>query len=435
MAVTPFDSAIHRELFSDAEIAALFSDSAEVRAMLLVEGALARVQGRLGAIPETAAAAISRASETVLIDPAALASGTAAAGVPVPALIEAFRKAMEAPEHAAWVHWGATSQDIVDTGLILRLRRVTQILSERLERLDAALAAKAGDYADTAMAARTRGQIATPTTLGARIAVWRAPIARCRARLEELKPRLLRVSLAGAAGNLAAMGERGPEIAAALAGELKLAHDPTPWHAARDNVAEFAGFCALVTGALGKIGRDTALLLQSEVREISAGAGGGSSTMPHKANPVRSEALTALARANAGAVGRMFEAMLHEQERDGAAWALEQLTLPQIVVATGAALTHALALVDSLEARPEAMAATMAGTRGLMLAEAATFALAAHMPRPEAQALVKAACARAASGGTLREALEAMTDAPVDWHRVFDPANHIGAAARIAGGE
>lgn len=433
MAVTPFDSAIWRGLHGDAELAALFTDSAEIRAMLLFEGALARVQGRIGLIPETAAAAISRASETVMIDPAALAAGTAGAGVSAPTLVEAFRQAMEAPEHAAHVHHGATSQDVVDTGLVLRLRRAIDIIDERLAGLAATLDERARAEAETVMAARTRGQIATPTTLGAKIAVWRAPLPRCRDRLAALRPRLLRVSLAGASGTGAAMGPRAGEVAAALADELGLAHDPVPWHAARDCVAELGGVLTLVTGALGKMGLDLIQLMQTEVAEVAAGARGGSSTMPQKANPVGAETLVALARANAGIVGRLYDAQLHAQERDGAAWALEWLTLPQIIIATGAALAHAERLAGTLDARPKAMRRTIDATGGLMLAEAATFALAAHMPRPEAQALVKAACAEAlASGAPLGDVLAAKTDAPVNWPEVLDPAAYIGAAPAIA---
>ncbi|MEL6791863.1 MAG: hypothetical protein AAFP78_00300 [Pseudomonadota bacterium] len=176
--------------------------------------------------------------------------------------------------------------------------------------------------------------------------------------------------------------------------------------------------------------------MQSEVREVTAGVGGGSSTMPHKSNPVGPEALIALARANAGIVGRLYEAQLHAQEREGAAWALEWLTLPQIVVAAGASLRHAAGLIETLEAKPVAMRATIAATNGLMLAEAAVFALAVHMPRPEAQAMVKAACAEAsASGAHLRDVLIEKTDAPIDWNAVFDAGNYIGDAARIARGE
>lgn len=436
MAITPFDSAIWRELYGDAEIAALFTDSAEVRAMLLFEGALARVQGRLGVIPEVSAAAIHRASQTVMIDPAGLATGTAAAGVSAPALVDAFRKAMEAPEHAAHVHHGATSQDVVDTGLVLRLRRALDIIDGRLEALICVAAEKARVEAETIMAARTRSQIATPTTLGAKVAVWRAALERCRDRLAEVRPRVLLISLAGASGTNAAMNGRGASVAEALAEELRLGYDAIPWHSARDGVAELGGALTLLTGSLGKIGVDLIGLMQSEVREVTAGVGGGSSTMPHKANPVGSEALVALARANAGIVGRLYEAQLHAQEREGAAWALEWLTLPQIVIAAGAALRHAAVLVETLEARPEAMRAAMEATNGLMLAEAATFALAEHMPRPEAQALVKVACAEATeTGAHLREVLAAKTDAPVDWSAIFDPANYVGDAVRIARGE
>lgn len=433
MAVTPFDSMITRDLYSDTEVAALFSDTAEIRGMLLFEGALAKAQGRLGVIPETAATAIDRASKEVMIDPAALTAGTAAAGVSAPALVESFRKAMEAPEHAAYVHWGATSQDVIDTGLVLRLRRAIQIIDHRLTHLIETLAEKAEAEAGTVMAARTRSQIATPTTLGAKIAVWRASLRRCRDRIGQIKPRLLCISLSGASGTNAAMGPRAEEVADAMADALNLRHAATPWHSARDNIAELGGVLTLLTGATGKMGLDLLQLMQSEVREVTAGVGGGSSTMPHKANPVGPEVLITLARANAGIVGRLYEAQLHAQEREGSAWALEWLTLPQIVIAAATALRHAQVLVDTLEARPEAMRATMDATNGLMLAEAASFALAEHMPRPEAQALVKAACKTAtAEGRTLREVLATTTDTPIDWVEVFDPTNSIGDAPRIA---
>lgn len=433
MAVTPFDSVISRDLYGDKEVGALFTDSAEVRGMLLFEGALAKAQGGLGVIPEIAAAAIHRASQQVLVDPAALTSGTTAAGISAPALVDAFRKAMEAPEYSAYVHWGATSQDVIDTGLILRLRRAIQIIDQRLTVLIETLAEKADQEAETVMAARTRSQIATPTTLGAKVAVWRASLRRCRDRIGQIKPRLLCVSLAGASGTNAAMGQRAEEVADALADALSLRHAPMPWHSARDNIAELGGVLTLLTGATGKMGLDLLQLMQLEVREVSAGIGGGSSTMPHKANPVGPEVLVALARANAGIVGRLYEAQLHAQERDGAAWALEWLTLPQIVIAAAASLRHAQDLVDTLEARPEAMRATIDATGGLMLAEAASFALAEYMPRPEAQALVKTACRTAmAEGRNLRDVLATTTDAPVDWDAVFEPQNYIGDAPQIA---
>lgn len=436
MAATLFDSALWRGLYGDQEIQALFSDTAEIRAMLLVEGALARVQGRLGLIPAEAAEVISRASETVIIDPSALAPGAASAGVPVPGLVALFRKAMEAPEAASFVHFGATSQDIADTGLVIRLRRALEIIDTRLETLIAALGEKASAEAETVMAARTRSQIATPTSFGARIAVWKSSLVRCRERLAELRPRVLRISLAGASGTLAAMGADGPKVAAELAQELRLGHDPLPWHAARDLIAETGGVLTLISGALGKIGLDLMLMMRSEAAEVSAGAPGGSSTMPHKANPVAPEALVMLARANAGIVGRLYEAQLHAEEREGSAWALEWMTLPQIIIATGAALLHAQSLTDTMAAKPEAMKQVMEGTKGLMLAEAATFALADHMPRPEAEALVKAACKKAIAGGRhLADILAEESDAPLDWREVLAPAAYMGVAAETARGE
>lgn len=427
MSITPFDSAIFRDLYGDAEISALFTDTAEIRAMLLFEGALARVQGRIGMIPEVSAAAIDRASQTVMIDPAGLSKGAAAAGVSAPGLVEAFRKAMEAPEHAAWVHHGATSQDVVDTALVLRLRRVIAILQDRCRSLDDALAAQQSKHRTTIIAARTRSQIATPTTLGAKIAVWRAGLLRSIERMDEISPRVLQVSLAGASGNLAAMGDDGPAVAKAVADEFNLGYRPKPWHSARDAIAELGGALTLLTGALGKFGLDLMQLGASEVQELQAGAGGGSSTMPHKSNPVSAEALVALARANAGIVGRLYDAQLHAQERDGAAWALEWMTLPQIVVAAGAALRHAHQLAESLTANPVAMKANMDRTNGLMLAEAATFALSGHMPRPDAQALVKTACQIAAKEQRhLKDVLADLSEAPVDWSQVFDPASYVG---------
>jgi 3-carboxy-cis,cis-muconate cycloisomerase len=424
--ISPFDGPLTAGLYGDAEVAALFAGSAEVRSMLLVEGALARVEGGLGIVPETSGRAIERAAREVVIDPAALADGMASAGVPVAALVAAFRREL-GPEHGAWLHWGATSQDVVDTGLVLRLRRVLEILDGRLERLVSVLGDQAERHRGTVIAARTRFRIATPTTLGAKIAVWTMPLLRHRQRLAELRPRLLRVSLAGASGTNAALQGRGAKVMRGLAAELGLAPAEVPWHAARDGVAELGGWLALVTGSLGKLGQDLILLGQSEVGEVTAGAGGGSSTMPHKANPVAAEALVTLARLNAGAVGDLHQAMLHGEERDGSALGLEWFALPAMCAAAGAATRHALELAETLAAHPERIAATFAADRGLMLAEAAVFVLAERMPRPEAQALVGEAVKAAEAQGTLAEALAARVP-ELDWARVLEPGRQTGDA-------
>lgn len=428
MAVSPFESALLAAHLGDAETAALFSDAAEIAAMVRVEATLARVQGRLGVIPADAGEAIARALSAVTVAPAALAEGTAGSGVPVPALVAELRRAVGGGA-AQYVHWGATTQDIVDTGLVLRLRDLADLLGKRLEAVTAALAAQARAHRDLPMAARTWGQPATPTTFGLRIAGWLAPLIRHRDRLAEMRPRLLAVSCGGASGTMAAIGEAGPAVEAALAAELGLAVPPKPWHAERDTIAELGGWFSLVTGSLGKMGAD--LKLMASAGTARAGSAGGSSTMPQKANPVGAEALIALARQNAALVAALHGALVHAEERDAGAWSVEWLSLPPMAVAAGAALRQARVLAETLEPDPAAMLGEMEATRGTLLAEAAQFALAAHMPRPEAQALVKAAVADMRQGESLTDALRRHTDAAVDWDAFADPARHTGAAAEL----
>lgn len=426
---SPFDDPLTAPLYGDAEVAALFGTEAAIAAMLRVEGALAKVEGALGIIPGESAAAIAGAAGATKLDPAAIGLGVAEAGVPVPALVAGFRAALP-KEHGAWLHWGATSQDIVDTGLVLRLRDLCDLLDARLASLVAAFAEQSKLHRDTVMAARTRNQIATPTTLGAKIAVWAAPLVTHRERLAALRPRLLRVSLAGASGTNAALAGKGPEVMRALAGELGLEPAEVPWHADRSAMAEFGGWLALVSGSLGKIGTDLILLGQSEVGEVQAGTGGGSSTMPQKSNPVSAEALVTLARVSGTQVGGLYAAMLGAQERDGAAWPVEWFVLPALAAAAGAGLRTAAGLAGSLRANPERMAKALMADGGLMMAEAATFALAERMPRPEAAALVKEAVKRVRDqGGTLAEALPAAEG--IDWRPTLDPAGQTGDAGAI----
>lgn len=399
MPAAPADSALYRRLFSDDETAALFTDSAEIRAMLLVEGALAQVQGRLGLIPAEAAAFIERSGREVQIDPAALAAGAASDGVPVPALVAAFRKAMEAPDHAQYLHWGATSQDILDTALALRLRRVIALWDGRLAVLAQALGGLARAHARLPMAARTYGQAATPTSFGAVVAGWGWPLLRHRARLAALAPDLALVSLGGAAGTLSAMGAEGPAVRAGLAAALGLGDPGHSWHAERDAIGAFAGWMAGLCASLGKMGEDLILMTQSGIGEVALAGAGGSSTMPQKQNPVGPSVLVALARQVAALAAVMQGAGLHRQQRDGAAWFGEWLVLPQLCISTGRALALALDLAGRIAPRPEAMARNLDDGTGLIHAEALSFALARHMPRPEAQARVKALCQAVAAGG------------------------------------
>jgi len=431
MTVSPIDSALYGALFADPDVAAAFSDAATLRAMLDVEAGLARVQGRLGIIPADAAARIADVAGAFEADLAGIAAGTETSGVPIIPLVEQLRAAVGG-EAAGYVHWGATSQDIVDTGLVLRLRGVAGLLEGKIARLSGLLAGLADLHRGTVMAARTRSQQALPTSFGLKAAGWLSPLIDHAARLEELRPRLLAVQFGGAVGTLAALGDRGIETMEALGAELDLAVPAAPWHVQRDGLAEFAGWLSLVTASLGKMAQDLILLAQSEVAEVRPGAGGGSSTMPQKSNPVACEVMVTLARSNAALLSAMHQAMIQEHERGSPGWQLEWLTLPQMAVAAGAALNHAITVVETLEVNAARMRANLEASNGLILAEAASFALSAHMPRTEAQALVKDACLEVTkTGRPLMEILAVKTDAPVDWNAVADPANYLGAASAL----
>ena len=380
-------------LLSDAEVAELLADTAAVREMIAVEVALARVQARLGLIPESAAREIAAVAESFEPDFAGLRAGTERSGVPVVALVEQLRAAMGG-DAANVLHLGATSQDIVDTAMVLQMRRALDVIAERLDGVCARLTDLARTHRTTPMAARTRYQQALPTTFGLKVAAWLAPLRRCQARLGELRPRFEVVQLGGAAGTLTAFGPRGIDVMEALAAELGLAAPALPWHSQRGSVAEVAGWFSLVTGSLGKSGLDAALLAQTEVGEMGAGADGsdGSSTLPQKNNPVAGEVLMTLARLNATLLSAVHQAQLQAHERDGSGWQLEWLTLPQMAIACAAALRHAATMFTDLSPDALRMRANLDASNGAILAEAAVFALMPHMPRGEALALVKAAC-------------------------------------------
>ena len=418
-------------LFSDPELAEIMGPRAQLSAMLAVEASLARVQARMGIIPVDAAASIADTAHSLTPAPFDLLAATAKAGIAAQALVGALKKACG--DNGQWAHFGATSQDIQDTGLILQLRDALHLLESRLVALDITLGQKAHEFADTPIPARTRFQIAAPTTLGAKIAVWRAPLQRDLERLEQLRPRLLNVSFYGAAGTGAALSPKMPEVRAGVAADLDLGAPMVPWHAARDSIAELAGWLALLTGTTGKIGADLILLGQSEISEVSAGSGGGSSTMPQKSNPVMAEALVTLARLNAGAVGTLHQAMVHAQERDGSALAIEWQILPDMVIRAGAALRLAQNLAETLTAQPAHIQASFDADKGAMLAEAAGFYLTRHMSRENALEITSNALKMLADGraDSLSDALTLLVPGH-DWPRVLAPENNTGDASRQA---
>jgi 3-carboxy-cis,cis-muconate cycloisomerase len=348
MSASVFDHPWLSPLLGDEEIASHFTVAAELRAMLAFEVALAKSEAEAEVIPAEAASSISRTAQSFKPDLAALAQGTARDAMVVPEWVNQLRRAVGAP-HDAHVHFGSTSQDVLDTSLILRLKPVLEILDARIGALEARLSEMGRKHGALPLMGRTRMQRALPISWADKIESWRTPLSRHRTRLQELTPRLMVVQFGGPVGTLEKLGGKGPGVVAALAQELGLGAPAGPWHTARDNLAEFASWLSLLTGALGKIGQDVALLSQNEVGDVTVAGSGKSSAMPHKSNPVLAEILVTLARYNAAQLSAMHQALVHEQERSGAAWTLEWMVLPPMVMATGAALSRALALLGALQ--------------------------------------------------------------------------------------
>ena len=347
MSTSPFDHPLLSHLLGDAEIAALFSPEAELNEMLRFEAALAESEAAEGIIPEPAAAAIRVTLAGFKPDLAALAAGVAHDGLFVPALVKQLRTAIGTP-HARHLHVGTTSQDLIDTGLAIRLRQVAAILDRRINDLIERIDALAAKHGKEVLMGRTRMQRARPISVAEKLSHWREPLARHRERLVELAPRLFLLQLGGAVGNRADLGARGSAVAERLAKALRLHNPVAARHSERDGMAEFASWLSLIAGSLGKLGADVALMAQNEVAEVKVAGGGGSSAMPEKQNPISAEVLVTLARFNAALLSGVHDALVHENERSGAAWTLEWMMLPQMCVATGAALRHAERLIGAV---------------------------------------------------------------------------------------
>jgi 3-carboxy-cis,cis-muconate cycloisomerase len=432
MAGSVFDSALYNQLFPTGEVGRLFTDSAELRAMLLVEGTLAKVQGAQGVIPESSAAAIARAAIEVQLDPGALAAATGQNGVSVPALVAAFRSEMQAPEYAQYVHWGATSQDIIDTGLMLRLRQALTLIEVDLTTSIAALADMADTYAEFPMPARTYGQHATPTSFGAVAASWGAPLLSLKQDLPLLRAQTLLVSLSGAAGTSGALGSMAAQTRADLAKALSLGDPKRSWHTDRTPLLKLSDWMTRLTAALGKIGEDLTEMAQTGIGEVTLGGAGSSSTMPQKQNPVGPSILVAIARQVIGLHGVLQGAALPRYQRDGAAWFTEWMCLPQIVLGAASAVQTAVPLITGTQPVPRAMAAALADGLDMIHAEALSFALTQTMTRPEAQAAVKALCKEALTTTEPLRTLVARDWPKLDVATLFDPAQQLGLAPQEA---
>ncbi len=427
--------------FTGAAMREVFSDHGRLQGMLDFEAALARAEVRVGLIPHQAVQPIEAACQAELYDLSALQQGVLKAGNSAIPLVKALGKrvAQADPEAERSVHLGATSQDVMDTGLVLQLRHAVDLLERDLARLGDVLADQAQRHADTPMTGRTWLQHATPVTLGMKLAGWLGALTRHRQRLAELKPRLLVLQFGGASGTLAALGEQAWPVSQALAEELGLALPDQPWHTQRDRLAEFATLLGLIAGSLGKLGRDLSLLMQTEAGEVFEPAGqgrGGSSTMPHKRNPVSAAVLIAAATRAPGLVSTLLSAMPQEHERSLGLWHAEWDTLPELCCLVGGALEQALQVVPELEVDAARMRRNLDMTRGLVLAEAVSIVLAQRIGRDAAHHRVEQCCKRAvAEGRHLREVLGndphvSAELSPEALDQLLDPANYLGQARR-----
>lgn len=438
MAISVLESSIFKDMFGTPAMRAVFDDDATVRRYVEVEVALARVQGRLGVIPDEAAQAIAKHADASRLDMAALKAETEIVGYPILPLVHQLSRQCGAA--GEYLHWGATTQDIMDTATVLQVRDALALIESDLAALDDILDKLAQTYRDTPMAGRTHLQHALPITFGYKAAVWLLMIRRHRQRLQQLRPRVLVGQFGGAAGTLASLGERGLEVQAGLMQELALECPPVTWHVARDGLAETVQFLALVAGSLGKIALDIMLMMTNELGEAFepyVKGRGASSTMPQKRNPISCELMWSASKTVRQHAGLALDAMLQDFERATGPWHIEWSAVPEAFVMTAGSLHQARFMLGGLEVDSRRMAQNLDLSGGLIVAEAVMMGLAPHIGRQTAHDVVYDACREAfTSRRTLADVLRehpgvaGRFDAEtID--RLCDPANYLGAAPRM----
>lgn len=429
-------------LFSSAAMRAITSDEARLQRMLNVEAALARAEAGLGVIPKGAAEPIAKACHANLFDIKALSEAAVAAGnlaIPLVKALTAEVKKSNA-EAAGYVHWGATSQDVIDTALVLELRAAIDALTSELDRAIAGFTTLAEKHRHTPTVARTWLQQALPMPFGLKLAGYGAALARSRARLARLREEALVLQFGGAAGTLAALGDRGLEVSESLARELKLPLPEAPWHTHRDRLAEIASALSILAGTCGKIARDVSLLMQTEVGEAFEPAGeerGGSSTMPHKRNPVAAAAALAAAAIAPQLCATLLAAEIQEHERAAGTWAAEWPTFPALCLVTSGALAAIVDIAEGLDVDVERMNRNLDLTGGQIMAEAISFRLAEKLGKSVAHKLLEDASKRAhAEKRSLKDVL--LHDPRVTAHipaaelpKLFDPLSYQGVAQTL----
>jgi 3-carboxy-cis,cis-muconate cycloisomerase len=426
-------------LLRGSALTAMFSDANTVQGMLDFEAALARAEARCGVIPQAAVAAIEAACQVQNIDLLALADAAASAGnLAIPLVKQLTAQVKMRDENAArYVHWGATSQDAIDTGFVLQLRNALRETDAMLTRLLSTLAEQTETHRQTVMPGRTWMQHALPITFGLKLAGTLDALLRWQRRLREMQSRVLTLQFGGAAGTLASLNEHGPAVAQALAQELHLTLPDTPWHSQRDRFLEVGHGYAGVCGTLGKFANDFSLLMQTEVAEVcepTAPGRGGSSTMPHKRNPIGCAAILTAAQRTPGLMATLYANQIQQHERALGGWQAEWEVLPELLMLTGAAIVQSEQLVRGMQVDAAKMRADLDITHGLIMAESVTLALAKHLGKQDAHHLVETLCHTALDQKRpLLQLLEADSRisgyfTSTELHTLLDPSRATGSA-------
>ncbi|MDR6663422.1 3-carboxy-cis,cis-muconate cycloisomerase [Tardiphaga robiniae] len=429
-------------LLSSPAMRAVCDDTAHLQHMLDFEAALARAEAAVGVIPASAVAAIEAACKADQFDLAALADAATRSGnLAIPLVKTLTAKVAKADAEAArYVHWGATSQDVIDSATMLGLRAAIDALLADLDRAIAGFAALAIKHRNTAVVARTWLQHALPMPFGLKLAEYASALHRSRLRLKRLRTEGLALQFGGAAGTLAALGDKGLVVAEQLANELQLPLPDAPWHTHRDRIAEVASVLAILSGSCGKIARDVSLMMQTDVGEAFEPSGegrGGSSTMPHKRNPVASASALGAATMAPNLAATIFAAQIQDHERSAGPWHAEWPTLPTLLLVTSGALAAIVDIAEGLEVDVERMRLNLDETHGLIMAEAVTFALAEKLGKSDAHHLVEAATKRAvAEKKHLRDILTADPKVSAQLNaaaiaKLFEPMDYQGVSQAL----
>src|SRR5690606_6946177 len=399
-------SQLYASLFYQNEVTEIFSDRALVSYMIEAEVALAQAQAQVGVIPESVATAISQVTKTAIdqIDFDALAVATGLAGnIAIPFVKQLTAIVKQNDEDAArYVHWGATSQDILDTACLLQCRSALQQVESLIQQCYRTALIQAEQYRSQVMIGRTWLQQGLPITLGHKFARWASAFHRDLARIEAIKSRVFTAQLGGAVGSLASLQNQGTAVVQEFAAQLQLSVPSCTWHGERDRIVEVASVLAIVTGGLGKMARDWSLMMQTEISEVfepAAKGRGGSSTMPHKRNPVAAASVLAAANRVPVLMSSLYQSMVQEHERSLGGWHAEWLALPEIFQLCAGALERTLDVLQGMQVNTQNMQRNLEYTQGLIMAEAVMMALAPHIGRLQAHHLVEDACKTAVAKG------------------------------------